>query len=378
MPDEIADVQFVDRAGRTYDATTPRWRAADGTPLMTSAVPGLTADRVDATQRSIWRYGAAIPVPDASRITLGEGCTPQLPVQWRGSTVHFKLEWFNPTCSFKDRGSSVMLSHLRSLGVDAVLEDSSGNGGSSVAAYSAAGGLRAKIIAPAATSAAKLLQSRAFGADVELVAGTRDEVAAEAVRQSADIFYAGHNWQPFFLQGTKTLGYEIWETLGFCAPDNVVTVAGAGSIVLGCDIAFTELLAAGAVAHRPRLLVGQPRDWSPIAAKVNGDSSIPATRRPTIAEGASIAAPPRLPEVADAIVRSNGAAVAVSEAKIHVALRDIAARGLYAEPTSAVAVAALDHFLDNGTISPDETTVVILTGSSVKSAEKTATVFDQS
>jgi threonine synthase len=382
MPDQSATPRFVDRSGATYDITAPRWRGDDGSPLMTTELPGLTAELIDGSQRSLWRYGAAIPVQRESRITLGEGFTPQLPMRWRERQVQFKLEWFNPTSSFKDRGSSVMISHLSSLGVTAVLEDSSGNGGSSVAAYCSAGGMQAKIIAPASTSAPKILQSRAFGAEVELVSGTRDEVAAEAVRQSAERFYASHNWHPFFLQGTKTLGYEIWEMLGFRAPDNVVTVAGAGSIVLGCDIAFTELLASGAITHRPRLLVGQPEDFSPIVGGVNAgtsasmsDGSAAGGRRPTIAEGAAIASPPRLPELVDAITRSGGAAVAISEVEIHQALRAITARGLYAEPTSAVAVAALDRFIDDGTIGSDETTVVILTGSSVKTADKTATVF---
>ena len=193
---------------------------------MTSALPGVTPDLVDTSERSLWRYAASIAVPTDARISLGEGLTPQLSLQWRDRTVHFKLEWFNPTSSFKDRGTSVMISHLHSSGVSAVLEDSSGNGGSSVAAYCAAGGLAAKIIAPASTSAAKILQSKAFGADVELVPGPRDAVAAEAVRQSEQICYASHNWHPMFLQGTKTIGYEVWEQLGFRAPDNIVTVAG--------------------------------------------------------------------------------------------------------------------------------------------------------
>lgn len=375
MP-ETTRPHYVDRSGTSYDISVPRWRGDDGSPLMTSELNGLTADRVDRSQRSLWRYGASIPVPNESRITLGEGFSPQIPLRWRERNVQFKLEWFNPTSSFKDRGSSVMLSHLKSLGVTKVLEDSSGNGGSSVAAYCAAGGLEAKIIAPASTSPSKILQSQAFGAEVELVDGSRDDVAAEAIRQSTEIFYASHNWHPFFLQGTKTLGYEIWEMLGFNAPDNIVTVAGAGSTVLGCDIAFSELLAAGAITHRPRILVGQPEHWSPIVDQINGRNAPSVAPRPaTIAEGASIAAPPRLPEVVDAIARSDGAAVSIPEEEIYRALRAVTARGLYAEPTSAVGVAALDRFIDDGTIGKDETTVVILTGSSVKTADKTAWVF---
>ena len=368
---------LYDRSGRRYPVSDRRWRGEDGSPLMLSPVPGLAPDRIDTSERSLWRYQAAIPVSPRHRVSLGEGFTPMPPLDWDGLRVHFKLEWFNPTSSFKDRGVTVMVSHLRGQGETHILEDSSGNGGSSVAAYAAAAGMKAKIIVPAATSAAKILQVRAYGARIELVAGTREQVSDEAIRQSEQIPYASHNWHPFFLQGTKTVAYEMWESLGFRAPDNVVLVAGAGSNVLGCDIAFRELLEGGHIDRLPRLLVGQPEHWAAIADAVNGiDPLNRGPRVPTIAEGASIAAPVRLPEAVEAIRRSGGAAVAVTEDQIHTAVRKLASRGLYAEPTSAVAAAALDRFLADGTIGPGETTVVVLTGSGLKSAEKMATVLD--
>ncbi len=342
-------------------------------------MPGIAPEQIVTSERSLWRYQAVIPVPVRHRISLGEGATPMVPLDWDGRRVHFKLEWFNPTSSFKDRGVAVMMSHLAGQGVTKVLEDSSGNGGSAVAAYCAAAGLDAKILVPELTSAAKILQAKAYGAEIELVAGTRDEVADAAIRQSAQLTYASHNWHPFFLQGTKTVGYEMWEDLGFRAPDNVVLVAGAGSNVLGCDIAFGELLAAGRIARLPRLLVGQPEHWATIADTCNGfDPADRAPREPTIAEGAAIADPVRLPEAVAAIRRSGGAAVAVPDSAIRAAVRKLAARGLYAEPTSCVAVAALDHFLAEGLIAADETTVVVLTGSGLKSSEQMARVFERS
>lgn len=368
---------LIDRSGRRYDLSEQRWRGDDGSPLMVSALPGITPEQIETTERSLWRYGAAIPVDPGARLSLGEGSTPLVALDWSGRRVHFKLEWFNPTSSFKDRGCAVMVSHLASLGVTQLLEDSSGNGGASVAAFCAAAGIEAKILAPALTSAAKIRQVRAYGAEVELVPGTRDEVAAEAIRQSAQITYASHNWHPFFLQGTKTIGYEMWEALGFRAPDNVVVVAGAGSNVLGCDIAFTELLEAGQIDNRPRLLVAQPEDWATIAHGVNGTSGpLPGQRKPTIAEGASIATPVRLPENIEAIRRSNGMAITIDDDSIRAAVRALAARGLYAEPTSAVAAAALDRFIADGTIGEEDTTVVILTGSGIKATEQLAAIYD--
>jgi threonine synthase len=370
------NAELIDRSGRSYSLGDARWRGDDGSPLRVRELPGLTREGIDQRERSIWRYRAVLPVDPDVRVSMGEGCTPLVESVWGDVPVRFKLEWFNPTSSFKDRGVSVMMSHLRGLGVSRVLEDSSGNGGASVAAYAAAAGIAAKIIVPEATSPAKILQARAYGAEIELVGGTRDQVADEAVRQSATIPYASHNWHPMFLQGIKTIAYELWEDLGFRAPDNVVLVAGAGSLALGCDIAFGELLAAGQIERLPRLLVGQPEQWATIVDTLNGQALPGEQRTPTIAEGASIARPVRLPEAVDAIRRSGGAGIGVSDDEIRAATRALAARGPYAEPTSAVAAAALTRFIADGTIQPDQTTVVVLTGSGLKSAQRMAEVFD--
>ena len=128
---------------------------------------------------------------------------------------------------------SVMLSVLRQQGVTAVLtavlEDSSCNGGAAVATYAAAGGMRAKILVPASTQPGKTVQMRAHCAEVELIDGPRQATADEAIRQSDQLFYASYNWQAFFLEGTKTLAYELWEDLGFRAPDNIIMPMGAAA-----------------------------------------------------------------------------------------------------------------------------------------------------
>ena len=132
-------------SGERYPISEPRWRSDTGAPLMITALPGIGRDMIDKGKRSLWRYAAALPVEVADPITMGEGLTPLIARDWRGAPALFKLEWFSPTGSFKDRGASVMLSILRAQGVTRLLEDSSGNGGAAVAAYAAAGGLRAKI-----------------------------------------------------------------------------------------------------------------------------------------------------------------------------------------------------------------------------------------
>ena len=202
-------------SGRLYPLEVPRWRSDDGLPLMITPLPGIGRGDIAAERRSLWRYAAALPFPIPDPVTMGEGCTPLVERSWDGARALFKLEWFSPTGSFKDRGASVMISALRQQGVARLLEDSSGNGGAAIAAYAAAGGLQAKILVPASTSPAKTVQMRAYGAEIELVPGTRQDTADEAIRQAEAIFYASHNWQAFFLQGTKTLAYELWEDSDF-------------------------------------------------------------------------------------------------------------------------------------------------------------------
>jgi threonine synthase len=359
-------------SGQKYPISEPRWRSDSGAPLMITALPGVGREMIATRARSLWRYAAALPVEVRDPITMGEGLTPLVSRSWRGAPALFKLEWFSPTGSFKDRGASVMLSILRAQGVTKVLEDSSGNGGAAIAGYAAAGGLKAKILVPAHTSPDKTVQMRAYGAEIELVSGSRQEVSDAAVRQAETIFYAGHNWQPFFLQGTKTLAYELWEDLGFSAPDNIIIPTGAGSNILGCDIGFRELLRRGEIASPPRLFAAQPENCAPLHAgfKAGSDDLAPVEVRPTIAEGASIAKPIRAREVLAALRRSGGATVAISEAEIEKALFELARVGLYAEPTSALAAAAFTRLLESGVIRPGETTVVVLTGSGLKTTRR--------
>ena len=355
---------------------------------MLSPLPGISRKDIKKGVRSLWRYSAAFPLACDSPISLGEGCTPLVPRSLGGRPVLFKCEWYHPTCSFKDRGTTVMLSLLRQQGITNVLEDSSGNGGASVACYAAAGGLQATIMTPESTSPAKTVQMRAHGAKVELIPGSRQATADAAVaahgRDGGTLFYASHNWHPFFLQGTKTLAYELWEDLDFCAPDNVIIPTGAGSNVLGCDMGFCELRRAGELTNIPRLFAVQPLVCSPIATAAqaalghnDGKITPQAWNSPekTIAEGTSIAQPVRLQECVEAIVRSGGGAVRVSEAQIADATLELAKLGLYTEPTCAQAAAAYHELLATGQIRGEETTVIVLTGTGIKSTAGIATLI---
>jgi threonine synthase len=375
----MTEPSYIDPVdGATYPLAVPRWRSDAGRPLMITALPGIGRADIDATSRSIWRYRGALPMAIAP-VSLGEGCTPLVPRDWDGTTLHFKLEWFAPTCSFKDRGAAVMISYLRQAGIESILEDSSGNGGAAIAAFGAAAGMRVKILCPATTQPAKVAQMRAFGAEVQVVPGPRENCETEAIRQSAEIFYASHNWQAFFLQGTKLLAYELWEDLGFRAPDNIIIPCGAGSNVLGCDIGFGELRAAGQIDRLPRLFCVQPAHVAPIDAAfaAGSDTLLPRDWQPTIAEGTAIKRPVRLKPVLDALRRSGGGTLAITEAEIVAALRRLASLGFYVEPTCASAAAAASKLRASGRIAPGETTVVLLTGTGLKASAFMTELFAQ-
>jgi threonine synthase len=234
--------------------------------------------------------------------------------------------------------------------------------------------MRATILAPASTSPAKTVQMRAHGAAVELIPGTRQDTADAAVARSKKIFYASHNWHPFFLHGTKTLAYELWEDLGFRAPDNVIVPCGAGSNVLGCEIGFSELLRAGQIRKMPRIFAAQPANCGPVAAAflAGSDTAVTCDIRPTIAEGTAIAQPIRLPEILATLRETAGGAVQLSEQEIGQATLDLAAMGIYVEPTSAQVAAAFGKLLASGAVSAGQTTVLVLTGSGLKATPRIA------
>jgi threonine synthase len=367
----MTDIAYLDpHSGRTYPLDVPRWCGDDQAPLLLTPLPGIGRDAIRAEDRSLWRYAAALPFIPDDPITMGEGCTPLVPRVIGGASVLVKCEWFAPTGSFKDRGASVMLSLLRAQGVTRVLEDSSGNGGAAVSAYAAAGGMAATIFVPESTSPAKTVQSRAAGASIRLIPGSRQDCADAALAEATNIFYASHNWHPFFLHGTKTLAYELWEDLGFAAPDNVIVPCGAGSNVLGCGIGFDELRRAGQIDRLPRIFAAQPAHCAPIARDFLGLPAVAA--KPTIAEGTAIAQPLRSAEVRDVLTHSGGGAVMLEEDEIAAATLDLARTGIYVEPTCAQAAAAFARLLAAGTIRADETTVVVLTGTGLKSTPRIA------
>ena len=331
---------------------------------------------------SLWRYREALPIgAETEIVTLGEGMTPLVPLDTNAPEHFVKLDYLCPTGSYKDRGASVLLTHLKALGVETVVEDSSGNAGAAIAAYSARAGIRCTIYCPASTSKGKLRQISAYGAELKLVEGNR-MATTEAVKLAAETTcYASHNWHPFFLEGTKTLAYEIVEQLGWRAPTHVICPVGFGSIYLGLFIGFRELQAEGIIENMPRLLGVQPDVCCPIYnAYLKSAASIPrmAQTGETLAEGITAELPIRGDIILEALRSTNGAFTVVNDTDIKIGLKTLASKGIYVEPTSAVVVSAYQKFRETGVIHEGELVVSILTGIGLKASSEMAVNSQQS
>ncbi|MFF3602358.1 threonine synthase [Streptomyces sp. NPDC002463] len=297
---------------------------------------------------SLWRYTEALPpLPYGPEVSLGEGRTPL--VRLTGSdtgSVSAKLDFLMPTLSFKDRGAVMLAAHARRLGPRTVLADSSGNAGTAIAAYGARAGLDCVVYVPEGTSPKKLEQIRAHGARIVEVPGDR-EATARAAREAADepgVFYASHVHNPYFLHGTKTYVYELWEELGGRLPDTIVVPVGNGTLLLGAALAVEELYGHGLVERRPVLVAVQAEAVSPLAEAFHAgaeDLTGPAVARPTLAEGIAIPAPPRARQILRAVRATGGTFLTVTEEQIRTAQRDLAGRGLFVEATGVACWAAV-------------------------------------
>ncbi|NLG28104.1 MAG: pyridoxal-phosphate dependent enzyme [Chloroflexi bacterium] len=354
-----------------------RWRCACGGAFDLRFTPRFARERIVARAPSLWRYREALPIhDDGAVVTLGEGLTPLIALDL-GRTVWLKQDQLFSSGSFKDRGASLLISHARALGVHAVVEDSSGNAGAAIAAYcarSSATGhpIACTIYVPASTSPAKLAQIAAYGAHVERVAGSRDETARAVRAAAAHCYYASHVWNPCFIHGCKTFAYELWEQMGWRAPDTLVLPVGNGTLLLGAALGFRELLEAGEIARVPRLIAVQAAACAPLATAFSAGAAapLPVTRTPTLAEGIAIAEPARGAQVLAAVRASGGQVIAVDEPAIADAHARLARAGLYTEPTAAATIAGLLQELPG--LAPTDCVASVLTGHGLKNVQPAA------
>lgn len=354
-----------------YPVSSLDWRCSCGGLFELDNWPAFDPDRFDTSRRGQWRYRRLLPLDQSwDPVTLGEGGTPLLDVEWEGRPILFKMESMCPTGSFKDRGASTLVTALRGIGVRRVVEDSSGNAGASLAAYTARAGIECELCVPHTITGPKLAQMDFHGAEVIEIKGRREYASLAAWAASAHgALYASHVFNPFFLAGIETLAYELWEQINRRAPEAVVLPVGNGILLLGVYNGFQRLRNAGLIERLPRLIAVQAQACQPIyEAFHSGRENVePATLAPTAASGIAICKPARGGQILAAIRASGGTVLSISEQEMGDTRSKLARRGFYVEDTSAVAVAALAQLPPGSAGAGDpEQMVVLLTGHGLK------------
>ena len=338
------------------------WRCREcGGSLDLTDLPQFDAKQIDRSDFSLWRYAAMLPV--SRRFTLGEGMTPLVPVALGSCRFHAKLEYLNPTGSYKDRGTATLLNYIAGFDVHEVIDNSSGNAGASIAAFASLAGLSAAIFVPAATAtASKKELIRAFGGTIiESQQPTADVYAA-----AEQTTYASHAWNPYFVLGQTTAAWETWEQLGGRIPDAIVTPVGHGGLFLGFYRGYKALLDAGLSDRMPRMIAVQSAGVDPIVRGWEQRSDAPAAVTPqySIADGILVDAPVRGRQILAALYDTGGYAFRVGNEAIQRARQQMTSQGLMIEATSAVTAAALPQICER--LGNEAELVLALTGSGLK------------
>lgn len=339
-----------------------------GEPLGVQLKDGFEIEKIRGKEYGVWRYGKFFPYVEESEVaTLGEGWVPLVNFS---DNVYLKLESLNPTGSFKDRGSTVLISAVHRKVKQAsgfVSEDSSGNAGASVAAYAARAGLRAKIYVPESVSGPKFNQIRFYGAEVVKVPGQRSQVAAEAQTVERGKFYVGHILHPLFRDGIRSLAYEIAEQFRWQVPERVYLPVSAGTLLLGVIEGFKHMAESDIIESVPKIIACQTRQVSPLYHRFKNLSYTPPEKITSVADALISVNPPLFDIMLQELKEVRGDVEIVDEEEIINAFTELARKGFFVEPSSAVALAARKKQSAKKEAQEDERSLIILTGHGLKS-----------
>lgn len=359
---------YCSKCGKRESVTTRKARCeCGGLWKLDFKHPKFDLALVDKSEWSMFRYRRFMALEDDSwkNISMGEGMTPIVRLD---DDVLLKMDYFMPTLSFKDRGAAVLVAHCKSIGVEHVAQDSSGNAGNSVAAYCARAGIKCDIFVPEGTSPKKIDMIRAHGALCTVVPGTRDHCAdvCRANVENNGMYYANHVYNPFFYEGTKTYIYEVYEQL-HRIPENLVIPVGNGTLFLGAMHALEELLDAGCIEKMPQIIALQSQFCDPLLQAMDKGLEDAADIDPkrTLAEGISIGKPMRGKEILEYARKYDVKFVHAPEDRIIEARAFLAKKGIYCEHTTAANLAAYWNWCkDNG---PTHDCLITMCGAGLKS-----------
>ena len=369
-------------AGAPVSKTVFRCPSCDGVLEVNVEIGHLKRSDFDAMRRNrdhtIWRWFDFFPVEEVSSIvSLGEGCTPLIHATRLGESVgvpqlYLKNDTVLPTGSLKDRSNSVGISKAKELGFTTATVMSTGNAAASVAAYSAAAGLKSVVMVPAGTAPSKIIQARAYGATVVVIDGDFDYEVAKLYKAAVKEFgwYDCLSSNPYRDEGKKSYAYEFVDQLNERIPDWVIHPTAGGTGIYAMWKGFQEFLSLGWIDRTPKLVASQSAAAAPlVAAFERGLTDIePVVARDTVAESIQVGNPVSLGWRALAALReSHGTAVALTDPEILEAQSLIGRlAGLFAEPAAATSVAAAKKLRKEGVIRADYLVICNLTGHGLK------------
>src|SRR5215467_12751932 len=352
---------------------------------VTYKLPQLTRDQIEAGPRNIWRYASLLPVaPDiADRPNTEPGCTPlvradALARELGMSTLWVKDERGNPTHSFKDRVVAVALAAAVEMGYKVLACPSTGNLANAVAAAAARAGIRSVVLIPADLEPQKITATAVYGGTMVPIDGTYDDVnrlASELADDREDWAFVNVNVRPYYAEGSKTIGFEIAEQLGWRLPPQIVVPVASGAQLVKIDKAFRELIELGLVEDTGyRVFGAQAAGCSPVAAAFRAGHDVVQPVKPaTIAKSLAIGNPADGPYVLDVVRRTGGTVADVSDAEVVDAMRLLAAtEGIFGETASGVTLGVLRRLLAGGVLDPDAETVIINSGDGLKTLDAVA------
>ena len=344
----------------------------------------VTREQIEAGPLSMWRYEALLPVvPGAGgRPGLQPGLTKLVRADNLAAALGARAVWVkddsgNPTHSFKDRVVAVALENAQRLGYKTISCASTGNLANAVAAAAARAGLRSVVFVPSNLEAGKIVTSAVYGGTLVAIDGTYDDVnrLCSEVAANRDWGFVNVNLRPYYAEGSKTVGYEIAEQLGWRLPDAFVSPVASGSLLTKVDKAFRELTQLGLVGERHYQVFGaQATGCSPVSTAFRDGLDIIRPVKPdTIAKSLAIGNPADGPYALDAVRRSGGAIADVSDDEVVEGIRLLArTEGIFAETAGGVVVATYRKLLAEGLIDPDAEVVLLNTGDGLKTLDAVA------
>jgi threonine synthase len=348
-------------------------------------LPPLTRAAIEAGPPNIWRYASLLPVPPdvAATANMEPGRTRLVRADTLAARLGMRSLWVkdersNPTHSFKDRVVAVALAAAAEMGFRVLACPSTGNLANAVAAAAARAGIRSVVLVPADLEPQKILASAVYGCQLVRVDGSYDDVnrlAVELAEEHEDWAFVNVNVRPYYAEGSKTIGYEIAEDLGWRLPEQIVVPVASGAQLVKIDKGFRELAGLGLVpASACRVFGAQASGCAPVAAAFEAGRDVVAPVRPaTIAKSLAIGNPADGPYVLDVVRRTGGAVAAAPDDEIVAAIRLLAAtEGIFGETAAGVTVAVLRRLLAAGQLDPDAETVIINSGDGLKTLDAVA------